>query len=110
MREKTAEAARAGIVNRHRGLIEVPTHTNPVVRGVFEAMNRRLRTQNEVSAASGVHVSVISSWKYRHMPRLDLIEAALNTLDFELAIVPRGHRGPDGFLRDADPEEPEPRS
>ncbi|MDQ2084681.1 helix-turn-helix transcriptional regulator [Xanthobacteraceae bacterium Astr-EGSB] len=108
MREKTAEAARAGIVNRHRGLIEVPAHTNSIVRGVFEAMNRRLATQKEVSSASGVDPSVISNWKARHMPRLDLIEAALNTLDFELAIVPRGRRGPDGFLRD-DPKEPEPR-
>ncbi|MDQ2084542.1 hypothetical protein RA307_30540 [Xanthobacteraceae bacterium Astr-EGSB] len=110
MREKISAAARTSIANRHRGQIEIPAHTHPIVRGLFEAMNRRLAKQFEVSCASGVHANVMNNWRGRHLPRLDLIDAALGALDFELAIVPRGRRGPDGFLRDADPEEPEPRS
>jgi hypothetical protein len=78
--------------------IRVPRDTAPVVRGLFVGMNLHLATFGDVSTRSGVSYDTLRRWR-QHMPHVDLLEAALNTLDFELAIVPIGSRDDDGFLR-----------
>lgn len=78
--------------NNMRGGIKVPAHAHPVVREFIVAMNDQQTTYREVSDRSGVGVDTMRFWPSRHMPRLDLMDAALNVLDLELAVVPRGTR------------------
>lgn len=76
----------------------LPEHTTPVVRGLFIEMRGQLATLGDVSTRSGVHYDTLRSWR-NCMPHVDLLEAALNTLDLELAIVPIGTRDRNGFAR-----------
>jgi hypothetical protein len=78
--------------------IAVPRHTAPVVRGLFVGMNLHLATFGDVSNRSGVSYDTLRRWR-ECMPHVDLLEAALNTLDFELAIVPIGSRDDNGFFK-----------
>lgn len=83
---------------RQRGLREdAERHIHPLVRGLFAEMARQRATYERVAAPVGVCRSTLVSWRRRRMPYLDLLDAALNVLGFELAIVPIGRRGPDGF-------------
>lgn len=83
---------------RQRGLREdAERHIHPLVRGLFAEMAKQRATYERVAAPVGVCRSTLVSWRRRRMPYLDLLDAALNVLGFELAIVPIGRRGPDGF-------------
>jgi hypothetical protein len=79
--------------------LAIPQHTHPLIRGLFLEINAQRATLDAVAGRSGVSFDSLRFWRTRHMPRVDLLEAALNALDLELAIVPRGTRGPDGFPR-----------
>lgn len=79
--------------NRRGGLrVPPPAHCHPLVREFVGHINDQKTTLAEISTRSGVAVDTLRFWPTRHMPRLDLFDAALNTLDLELAIVPRGTR------------------
>lgn len=101
VREKIARACREGSLQRLRGRLEIPAHAHPCVRGLFETMNHQRTTPAEVATRAGFGPGTLRSWRRRHMPLLDVFEAALNALDLELAIVPIGRRGRNGFLRGA---------
>jgi len=95
--QKFINAQRAArITAKHRPL-RVPK-TTPVVRGLFVGMNAQLATFGDVSDRSGVAYDTLRRWR-ECMPHVDLLDAALNTLDFELAIVPIGSRDENGFAR-----------
>lgn len=66
---------RGGTYSGHnrRGRIAVAPHAHPLVRQ-FDTMR---------------------FWQWRHMPRVDLLDAALNALDLELVIRPIGTRDRD---------------
>lgn len=78
--------------NNRRGGIVIPAHCHPLVREFIGHINEQQTTFAEISRRSGVGVDTLRFWPKRHMPRLDLFDAALNTLDLELAIVARGTR------------------
>jgi hypothetical protein len=80
--------------NNKRGNLRFPEprSCHPLVREFVGHVNDQKTTLAEISARSGVAVDTLRFWPVRHMPRLDLFDAALNTLDLELAIVPRGTR------------------
>jgi hypothetical protein len=82
------------IGNNRRGGLRMPSpqHCHPLVREFVGHINEQQTTLAEISSRSGVAVDTLRFWPTRHMPRLDLFDAALNTLDLELAIVPRGTR------------------
>ncbi|UUO58508.1 hypothetical protein DCM80_04500 [Bradyrhizobium sp. WBOS08] len=83
---------------RQRGLREdAERHIHPLVRGLFVEMARQRATYDRIADPVGICRSTLVSWRRRHMPYLDLLDAALNVLGFELVIVPKGRRGPNGF-------------
>lgn len=78
--------------------LKLPKGNVPVVRGLFVGMNKERATFGDVSTRSGIAYDTIRNWRTR-APHVDLLEAALNTLDLELAIVPIGSRDENGFVR-----------
>lgn len=90
---------RAGVAQRNGRMHVVPASVHPCVRGLFVEMNAQLATRADIQARSSVSADAQSSWKRHCMPMLDMIDAALGALDFELAIVPRGSRDTNGFYK-----------
>jgi hypothetical protein len=78
--------------NNRRGQIAIAPHAHPLVRQFFAAMNAEKTTFAEIAKRSRVGVDTMRFWQSRHMPRLDLFEAALNTLELELCIRRRRTR------------------
>lgn len=72
--------------NSRRGAIKLPAHAHPLVRQFIAEMNEQQTTFLEVADRSGIGVDTIRFWASRHVPRLDLFEAALNTIGLELTI------------------------
>jgi hypothetical protein len=72
--------------------VGVPEHSHPLVRRVFEEMNAQRYDTTALEAAAGVSASCIRSWRTRRTPRVDNLEAALNSLGFELRIHKIGDR------------------
>jgi hypothetical protein len=77
----------------------LPKHVHPIVRGLFAEMNEQRAPRKRVAGSAGLTKHTLSSWRRSSMPLLDTIDAALNTLDLELAIVPIGTRDQNGFAR-----------
>ena len=77
--------------NNRRGEIVIAPHAHPLVRRFLVEMNKQRTTFREVALRSNVGVDTMRFWQNRHMPRLDVFEAALNVLDLELCIRARRH-------------------
>lgn len=77
---------------RWRGKINIPQHTHPVVKKLFEEANEQMTTITEIAGRASINRGTISDWRYRAMPTVDLLEAALNALDLELCV--RRRKGP----------------
>lgn len=71
---------------RWRGKLPVPAHVNPLVRRLFEEMNRQQTTVTEVASRAGLRRSTISDWRYRRSPSVADLQAALNVLDMQLVV------------------------
>ena len=72
--------------NNGRGRIKIAPNAHPLVRLFFAAMNEQQTTFAELAGRTHVGIDTMRFWQRRHMPRLDLFEAALNALDLELCI------------------------
>ncbi len=81
---KVKKSAYSG--NNIRGRIKIAEGAHPCVRRFMEQMNEQQTTFREVSDRSGVGVDTLRFWQTRHMPRVDLLDAALNVLGLELCI------------------------
>lgn len=77
---------------RWRGKIPIPPHAHPLVRGLCERANAQMTTLSEVADRAGLRRKTLSDWRYRRTPKIDDLVAALNVLDFDLAIVERKRR------------------
>ena len=78
--------------NNGRGRIKIAPNAHPLVRLFFAAMNEQQTTFAELAGRTHVAIDTMRFWQCRHMPRLDLFEAALNALDLELCIRRRSDR------------------
>lgn len=74
---------------RWRGRIPVPPHAYPLVRRLVEEANRQKTTLTEIADRTGIRRETLSDWRYRRLPRVDLLEAAANVLGLELRLVRR---------------------
>lgn len=70
------------------GAIPLPVHAHPLVREFFVHMNTRGAVIADVAEYSGVGIDTLRFWRTRHVPRLDVFEAALNTIGYRLVIAP----------------------
>jgi hypothetical protein len=75
--------------NRWRGRIPIPPHGHPFVRQLIQHANEQQTTLTEIAQRAGIRRLTLSDWRYNRLPRVDLLEAALNVLDLELVIRPR---------------------
>lgn len=69
-----------------RGRARIPAKAHPIVKDFIKEMNMQEKTFREVSVFSGVGIDTMRFWGHRHMPRIDMIDAALAVLGFELCI------------------------
>lgn len=69
--------------------IKPPQHAHPLVRKLISIANNERTTLLEIAERAGVCDGTITSWRRRHMPTLDVFEAVLNALDYELVIRKR---------------------
>lgn len=90
---------REGCRNRTYRRPRIPQQVHPCVRGFFVEMYDQHATRADITARAGISSYSQSDWKKRSMPMLDTIDAALNALGLELAIVPRGSRDDNGFYK-----------
>lgn len=77
---------------RWRGKLPIPAGAHPLVRRFIEELNDQDTTLTEVAQRSGIDRQTISHWRYTTVPTLAMFEAALNAIDLELVIRPRGPR------------------
>ena len=65
---------------------------HPIVKFVWDEMNKQQVSQEVVAARAGIASSTLRKYKYADRAvTLGLIEAALNVLGYDLAIVPSRH-------------------
>jgi hypothetical protein len=79
------------------GRYSLPQHSHPIVHGLFIALNADGRTVKAIAAEVGVSHHTILGWRDDYAPTLPVIDATLNALGLELAIVRRGRRDNCGF-------------
>jgi hypothetical protein len=92
---------RAGIAKRAPRGFSIPEHCHPCVRGLFVGMNEKAATRRRVSKKSGISEDALTGWRTTTMPQTDSLDAALGAVGLELAIVPKGSRDRNGFLKKA---------
>lgn len=63
----------------------IPAHANPLVRRLFETMNERDISLDEVAHRAGVDRATIYQWR-RHDPKLGNIVAALNAVGLNIKL------------------------
>lgn len=78
---------------RWRGKLPIPKHAHPLVRDLYREANRQHVTLTEIAAEAGIRRCSIHQWGSKNHPRIDQLDAALNTLGLRLAILPLEDEG-----------------
>lgn len=71
---------------RWAGKLAIPKHANPLVRQLFQLMNKKKTMIKDIAKTSGIHRGAISDWRYRRTPNLANFEAALGAIGYRLTI------------------------
>lgn len=85
-RLKNLDKGRGG--SRWAGKLPIPPNAHPLVREMFELMNKHKIMITRIAEASGVGRAAISDWRYRTKPHLESFEAALGVMGYKLKIEP----------------------
>lgn len=68
--------------------ITAPETGDPRVKFLFKEIVDRQISILDIATAVGMDVRSIYRWREGHNPRLDLLEACLNTLGYTLTVIP----------------------
>jgi hypothetical protein len=66
--------------------LTIPDHVHPLVRWIFEEMNRQRIGTRDLAERSGVSHNTVEQWKFRRSPKLDCLEATINALGYDLTV------------------------
>lgn len=66
--------------------LKIPDHCHPLVRRLFQEMNKHQIGVLDMSERSGVNKNTLKDWKTRTVPRIDSIEACYNVLGLKLEV------------------------
>jgi hypothetical protein len=69
--------------------VRVPTTGNPLVRELFETINRERAQLKVLCRRAGVSSPTVLRWRTGKRVFLDSFEAVLNAMDLELMILPK---------------------
>lgn len=69
--------------------LKVPDRAHPLVKVLFEEMNRQKIGLTEMSDRSGYTTQCIKDWRTRYSPNIRSLEACFNVLGYELKPVAR---------------------
>lgn len=64
--------------------ISIPAYVNPIVRTLFEQMNREQLGVLDMSERSGINKNTIKEWRSRSLPNIANLEACYNVLGLTL--------------------------
>lgn len=66
--------------------LSVPAGAHPLVRRLFEEMNRQQCGVLDMAERSGINKNTFRSWRTRAMPRVADLEACFNVLGFDIVV------------------------
>lgn len=69
--------------------LTVPDRAHPLVRRMFEEMNRQQLGMVDLAERSGVNKNTIKDWKDRSVPHVHNLVACFNVLGLELTVARR---------------------
>ena len=71
---------------RHFHPLKVPVNVHPLVRRLFEEMNREQIGILDMSKRSGVNKNTLNDWKARSNPQIQNLDACFAVLGMELNV------------------------
>ena len=72
--------------------LTMPTKAHPLVRRLFQEMNRQQLGVLDLSERSGVNKNTLKDWRTRTVPTIDSLEACFGVLGLELTTKARRDR------------------
>lgn len=69
--------------------LKLPDKAHPMVRRLFEEMNRQQVGMLDLAERSGVNANTLKDWRTRTTPTIDNLEACLGVLGLELTTKAR---------------------
>lgn len=69
--------------------LTIPPHAHPLVRKLFEEMNREQIGVLDMAERSGVSKNTLKDWRTRTVPTVDNLDACYNVLGKQLRVADR---------------------
>lgn len=66
--------------------LAIPRSAHPLVRALFEEMNRQQLGVLDLAERSGVNKNTLRDWRTRTVPTIDNIEACFSVLGFRIVV------------------------
>lgn len=66
--------------------LTIPQSAHPLVRRLFEEMNRQQIGVLDVAERAGINKNTFRSWRTKHAPTIDNLDACFNVLGLELTL------------------------
>lgn len=75
------------------GLFYIPQNAHPLVKRLFEELNRQRIPLSRVSCEAGVNEATIKNWRKRQRATLENIDAVFNSLGYRIVVEKIGDEG-----------------